>query len=212
MGKEKYVVRLQAGRRKWLQATLREGRVAPAVLKRARVLLMADSSAHGPGLSDVRIHSVLGVCESTVHNVRRRFVEEGLAAAVARKPAEGRQYRKLTRKQEDRLVALAQGPAPVGHNRWTLRLLADSTLVAVGVVNSISHECVRATLREEECIPDVTIGPPGPRQHIPWCSSPIRSPTSVNDFRLPLTCHGLPPQLLGKSWLGMVGPWRLCSA
>ncbi len=56
MGKEeKYVVRLQAGQRQWLEATPRERRVAPAVLKRARVLLMADASAQGPGWSDVRI-------------------------------------------------------------------------------------------------------------------------------------------------------------
>ena len=148
MGKEeKYVVRLQAKQRGWLQATVRKGRVAPAVLNRARVLLMADAAARGPGLSDVRIARLLDVCEATVHNVRRRFVEEGLAAAVPRKPAEGRQYRKLTRKQEDRLVALAQSPPPKGYNRWTLRLLADR-LVALGFVDSISRECVRATLKK----------------------------------------------------------------
>jgi transposase len=148
MGKEeKYVVRLHAGQREWLQATVRAGGVAPAALKRARVLLLADASAEGPGWSDVRIAHVLDVCESTVHNVRRRFAEAGLAAAVRRKPAAGRQYRKLTRKQEDRLVALAKSPPPTGHSRWTLRLLADR-LVALGFVDSISRECVRATLNQ----------------------------------------------------------------
>jgi len=154
MGKEeKYVVRLQAGQREWLQAVVRERRVAPAVLKRARVLLMADTSTHGPGWSDVQIAREWDVCESTVHNVRRRFAEEGLAAAVLRKSAKGRQYHKLTSKQEDRLVALAQGPPPQGHDRWTLRLLADR-LVALGFVDSISRECVRATLKKR----DVTLG------------------------------------------------------
>ncbi len=148
MGKEeKYVVRLHTGQRGWLQAMVREGHVAPAVLKRARVLLMADASAQGPGWSDVRIAGLLGVSESTVHNVRRRFALEGLAAAVPRKSAEGRQYRKLTTKQEDRLVALAESPVPAGHERWTLRLLADR-LVVRGFVDSISHECVRATLKK----------------------------------------------------------------
>ncbi len=90
---------------------------------------------------------LLNVCESTVHNVRRRFVEEGLAAAVARKSAKGRQYRKLTRRQEDRLVELAQSPPPKGHVRWTLRLLADR-LVTLGFVDSISRECVRATIKK----------------------------------------------------------------
>ncbi len=148
MGKEeKYVVRLQAGQREWLEATLHEGRVAPAVLKRARVLLLADASTQGPGWSDVRIAGNLVVSESTVHNVRRRFALEGLAAAVPRKAAEGRQYRKLTTKQEDRLVALVESPVPAGHERWTLRLLADR-LVALGFVDTLSHECVRATLKK----------------------------------------------------------------
>ena len=77
-----------------------------------------------------------------MHRVRQRFAEKGLAAAVPRKTAEGRQYQKLNRKQEARLIALARGPAPEGYDRWTLRLLADR-LVAQGVVDAISHECVR---------------------------------------------------------------------
>ena len=53
----------------------------------------------------------------------------------------------MNRKQEARLIALARGPAPEGHDRWTLRLLADR-LVALGVVDAISHECVRKTLKK----------------------------------------------------------------
>jgi transposase len=79
-----------------------------------------------------------------VHRVRQRFVEKGLAAAVPRK---NRQYQKLNRKQEARLIVLARGPAPKGHDRWSLRLLADQ-LVALGVVDAISHESVRKTLKE----------------------------------------------------------------
>ena len=148
MGKEsKYVVRLEIEDREWLEAIVREACLASTVLQRARVLLMADASAEGPARSDEEIASVLKVCASTVHNVRQRFAEQGLATAVTRKPAESRQYRKLTRKQEDRLVALAQSPAPKGHGHWTLRLLADR-LVALGFVDSISRECVRAALKK----------------------------------------------------------------
>ena len=146
MGKEeKYVVRLNAGQREWLKGIVSKSRTSAAVLNRARVLLYADSSPHGPGWSDERIAEYLKVGASTVHRVRQRFAEVGLAA-VARKAAEGRQYRKLTREQEDRLIALAQGPAPEGHDRWTLRLLADH-LVALGFAHSISRECVRGILR-----------------------------------------------------------------
>lgn len=146
MGKEaKYVVRLNAGQRAWLKGIVSESAASAAVLNRARVLLLADASPLGPGWSDERIATNLKVGVSTVHRVRQRFAEAGLAA-VTRKAAEGRQYRKLTREQEDRLVALAQGPAPEGHARWTLRLLADQ-LVALGFARSISRECVRGVLK-----------------------------------------------------------------
>jgi len=148
MGKEaKYVVRLEPREREYLEAIVREDCQSATVLTRAKVLLNADASAQGPAWSDEEVARVLQVCVSTAHNVRRRFAERGLASAVTRKPSEGRQYRKLTRKQEDRLVALAQSPAPKGRGYWTFRLLADR-LVALGVVDAISHECVRSTLKK----------------------------------------------------------------
>jgi transposase len=148
MGKEaKYIVRLDAKEREWLQAIIREQCMSPTVLKRAQVLLKADASEQGPRWSDEHTAAFLEIGISTVHRVRQRFAEEGLAAAIARKPAEGRQYRRLNSKQEERLIALARGPAPQGHDRWTLRLLADC-LVALGVVDAISHESVRRTLKK----------------------------------------------------------------
>jgi transposase len=148
VGKEtKHVVRLGAEDRERLQALIRKGSASVSVVKRARVLLKADASPQGPGWSDEQIAEFAEVGLSTVHRVRQRFVEEGLAAAVPRKKAEGRQYQKLNRKQEARLIALVCGPAPEGHDRWTLRLLADR-LAALGVVDAISHECVRKTLKE----------------------------------------------------------------
>ncbi len=149
MGKEaKHVVRLGARDREWLQALICKAGVSASVLKRARVLLKADASPHGPGWSDERIAEFVDVGLSTVHRVRQRFVEQGLAAAVARKTAEGRQYRRLDGEQEAALIALASGPAPQGCDRWTLRLLADR-LVALGVVDAISHESVRRALKEK---------------------------------------------------------------
>ena len=148
MGKEaKHVVRLVAKEREWLQVLVHKGSASASVFKRALVLLKAEVTAR-PRMSDERIAEFAKVGLSTVHRVRQRFVEEGLAAAVPRKKAEGRQYQKLNRKQEVRLIALARGPAPEGYGRWTLRLLADR-LVALGVVDAISHECVRKTLKKK---------------------------------------------------------------
>jgi hypothetical protein len=87
---------------------------------------------------------------STVHRVRQRFVDEGFEAAVLRKPATNRQYRKLDGDGEAKLIAAACSAAPAGRSRWTLELLADK-LVALRVVESISRECVRQTLKKTNC-------------------------------------------------------------
>ena len=84
---------------------------------------------------------------STVFRVRRRFVESGLESAVYRKNAGERLYRKLDGEAEAVLIATACSESPEGFSRWTLKLLADR-LVALEVVDSISPECVRTTLKK----------------------------------------------------------------
>jgi transposase len=124
------------------------GKRAASVLARARVLLKAD--ADGPNWSDPEIAEAFEVSLSTVHRGRQAFVEEGLQAALERKKPTGRQYRKLDGAQEARLIALACGKPPQGRARWTLRLLADK-LVELDIIDPISHECVRNTLKKTTC-------------------------------------------------------------
>ena len=82
-----------------------------------------------------------------MHRIRQQFVEEGFEAAVFRKSATTRQYRKLDGTQEARLIAIACGPAPKGRARWTMQLLADR-LVELEIVDRISDETVRRTLKK----------------------------------------------------------------
>ena len=90
----------------------------------------------------------LSVAAKTVFNVRRRWVEEGLEAALRRKKQDcPSRSRKLDGRAEAKLVATCCGPAPQGRARWTLRMLA-SKLVELEVVNSISPETVRGTLKK----------------------------------------------------------------
>ena len=153
MGKEaKYVVRLEVAERQQLQKMVDEGLGSKEVRKRARVLLRADASQCGPAWTDERTAEFAEVSLSTVHRVRQRFVEQGFEAAVFRKPATDRQYRKLDGEGEARLIATACSEAPQGRSRWTLHLLADR-LVALDVVDSISHECVRTTLKKTTLSP-----------------------------------------------------------
>lgn len=148
MGKDaKYVVRLDADEREQLQALVDEGRGSKSVRTRARILLKADESEPGPAWPDPRVAEFAEVGLSTVHRVRQRFVEEGFEAAVFRKPATGRQYRKLDGAAEARLVAEACGPPPKGRARWTLKLLADR-LVELEIVESIGTTTVHETLKK----------------------------------------------------------------
>lgn len=148
MGKDaKYVVRLVDEERVELQALVDEGRGSKSVRKRARVLLKADESDDGPAWTDTRAAEFAEVGLSTVRRVRQRFVEHGFDAAVYRKPATDRLYRKLDGAGEARLIATACSQAPEGRACWTLRMLADE-LVALEVVESISHECVRSVLKK----------------------------------------------------------------
>lgn len=151
MGKDaKYVVRLSAEERRQLQSIVDEGSGSKETRQRARVLLKADKSQRGPAWTDERTAEFAEVSLSTVHRVRQRFVEEGFETAVFRRPATDRQFRKLCGEGEAKLIATACSSPPQGRSRWTLELLAGK-LVALGVVESISHECVRQTLKKTRC-------------------------------------------------------------
>ena len=97
--------------------------------------------------TDEQIAELAQVGLSTVHRVRQRCVEEGLEAALQRKPSPQRQYRKLDGAQEAKLVALACSDPPAGRVCWTMQLLADK-LVELDIVDSIGREAVRTTLKK----------------------------------------------------------------
>lgn len=143
----KYVVRLTLDEQLLLRGMIATGKRAASVLCRARILLKADAGPSGSGPSDQAIADAVESSVSTVHRTRQAFVEEGLDAALHRKKPTGRQYRKLDGAQEARLITLACGSPPKGRKAWTLQLLADQ-LVELKAVESISHECVRQTLKK----------------------------------------------------------------
>lgn len=148
MGKDaKYIVRLDAAERQQLQVLVDEGRGSKSVRQRARVLLKADQAEGAPAWTDERVAEFAEVSLSTVHRVRQQFVIDGIEGSLQRRLSPQRQYRKLDGAAEAKLIATACSQTPAGRSRWTLQLLADK-LVELGVVDSISHECVRATLKK----------------------------------------------------------------
>ena len=97
--------------------------------------------------SNESIVSALGVSISTIERVRRRFVEEGIDAALSRRRGSGRKQRRLDGEKEAYLLAIACSEPPQGQGRWTLRLLADK-MVELDYVESLCHETVRQALKK----------------------------------------------------------------
>lgn len=137
----KYLVNLTDDERARLQAMLNKGTGPARPLTRARIVLAADRND-----PDEAIAYALHVHQTTVAAVRKRCVETGLDAALYDRVRPGAQ-RKLDGTQEAFVIALACTEAPDGRKRWTMQLLADK-LVALGVVDAISDECVRETLKK----------------------------------------------------------------
>ncbi len=147
-----YRVFLDGAQRAELRTLVGSGTAPARMLTRARILLKADHGEGGPGWSDAAVAGALDVNPSTVLRVRRQFVAEGLAATLARKRPDRVYERRLDGRQEAHLVALACGAPPDGHANWSLRLLADE-LVRLEVVEAVSHETVRRTLKQTTSSP-----------------------------------------------------------
>jgi transposase len=144
---KRYRVTLTSEERAHLTELLSKGKAAARSLAHAHILLKVDEGVAGPRLSDEAVAEALDVNRSTVERVRMRCVEEGFEAALRPRPSRQLHPRKLDGVQEARLVTLACSPAPNGRGRWTLRLLADK-LVELEIVDGISHETVRQTLKK----------------------------------------------------------------
>jgi len=142
----KYVVDLSADERSELLQLISRGKPSARKVVRARILLKADE-----GFADAQIVAALDTSRPTVERTRKRLVEGGLAHALNDKRHPGRR-RKLTPKQEAHLIAVACTPAPEGHARWTLRLLADK-VVELEYAESISPEAVRQVLKKTNSSP-----------------------------------------------------------
>ena len=145
---KKYRVTLTDEERQGLYNLIAAGKAAARKLTHARILLKADAASGGPAWTDDRIAEAFDVSTDTVGRVRQRFVEQGLEAALVRKP-QARPSREpaLDGAGEARLLALACSSPPDGRKAWTMKLLADK-LVELEVVPSISDETVRRALKK----------------------------------------------------------------
>lgn len=143
-----YKVTLLADERKDLEAITRKGSHQSQKVINALILLNCDegefNDQHARG-EDVA--NILRISMRKVDRVKKRFVEEGLDAALGRKPSERNYERKADGEFEAHLVALSCGEPPQGFARWSLRLLADQA-VELEYIDSVSYETVRRVLKK----------------------------------------------------------------
>ena len=141
-----YIVRLTDQERDELQDVVKKLKGTGQKVRRAQILLKAD--ADGPNWTDQRIAEAFSCRTRTVERLRQRFVERGFEETLHRtERAQPPVAKLLSGDQEARIIATRLGPPPKGYSNWTLRLLARK-VVELQIVDSISHETVRRTLKK----------------------------------------------------------------
>ena len=140
----RYAVDLIDTERTALREIISKNKAKRSTIINAYILLKVDRTC---GWTNEDIASAYEVSTQKVEQLKKRFVEEGFAAALSRKPVTNAHRRKITGDEEAHLIALCCSKAPEGYNTWTLRMLADK-MVELAIVDSVSHETVRRTLKK----------------------------------------------------------------
>lgn len=142
---KKYIVRLSDPERDLLTHLVKTFSGSSQKVRRAQLLLKAD--ANGPAWTDAALADAFDCRTQTVENLRERFVTQGFEQALHGTPRATPHATLLDGEQEAKLIALRLGPPPAGFANWSLRLLANQCVV-LELVESISHETVRQTLKK----------------------------------------------------------------
>jgi len=143
---KKYVVRLSEEERSVCQGIIKTLKGSSQKFRRAQILLKAD--ADGSGWSDVKIAEAFNCRGQTIEHLRKRLATESFELALdGKKRQEPPTPCTLDGAAEAKLIARRLGKPLAGSGHWTLPLLADE-MVALEVVDAISHETVRKTRKK----------------------------------------------------------------
>ena len=143
---QKYVVTLSEQDRDALNAMIQKGQTKGYRIKHAHILLKLDEIPENRNWTYESIKEAYHATPHTISQIAKRFVLDGLEAALGRREQQNR-HRKVDGNVEAHIVAMACSEAPEGMERWTLQLIADE-LVRLGVVDSISDTAVMNTLKK----------------------------------------------------------------
>ena len=143
----RYRVTLTAEERDHLKRIISKGKTEGYRIRHANILLAADEIEENNEWTDKSIARAYHTTERSIGNLRRRFVEKGLDAALGREKREVAPRIKIDGETEARIVALTCSKAPDGYSQWTLRLLADK-VVELGIMDSVSHTAISDCLKK----------------------------------------------------------------
>ncbi len=143
----RYRVTLTEEERDRLDALTRSGKTAASKFIHARALLLCDAGMHGSPWKVCDVAEALGISTRTVEHLKARFVEEGIDAALERKPSTKAPQITFDGAFDARLTALACSPAPAGRARWTVRLLAEK-VVELKIAPKVSTMSVHRALKK----------------------------------------------------------------
>ncbi len=144
---KKYIVELTTEERSKLENIIKAKRMAAHKRHHARMLLKLDQGPHGTGWTDAKVAEAFDCTLRSAERLRWRLVERGFDAILEHGSRGSYRIKKLDGVAEAHTIALACGDAPEGHNRWTVRLLADQ-MVALNHVESCSHMAVHRVLKK----------------------------------------------------------------
>jgi transposase len=130
-----------------LETLTRTGKTTAPKFIHARALLLCDSGPQGNPWKVADVAEALGVTTRTIEHLKERFVEEGIQAALERKPSVKPPKLTFDGAFDARLTALACSPAPAGRARWTVRLLAEK-VVELKIAPTVSTMTIHRALKE----------------------------------------------------------------
>lgn len=148
--KKKYPILLTDDELKRLKSTMRKKKTTRTIKCRCQILIDLDE-AHGKQYTYEQCAKSTGVCKATVYNVVKYYVDGGVdnVLSVGRSVNSDNARRKLDGRAEAKLIEIACGPAPDGHSRWTLRLLAERAKVELDV--PVSKDTIGRALKKTNC-------------------------------------------------------------
>ena len=141
----RYIVTLTDEEKKELKALIQKGGKGYRI-KHAQILLKLDKRPENEEWTYDRIKEAYGAAHSTIAEVAKRFVMEGMEAALGRKTQQNR-FRKVTGEVEAQICVIACSEPPEGMSRWTMQAIADE-LIRLEIVDYITDTTVCEVMKK----------------------------------------------------------------